>query len=61
MAYDYLKNVLKFKFPEVRTQEAQREAEAAAREVGLPGLIYTLHLGKVREGKSYSSQSEAMP
>lgn len=35
MGYEYLKNVLKFKFPELREQQAQREAEAAAREVKL--------------------------
>ncbi len=34
MAYNYLKNVLKFRFPELRNQQTQREAEAAAREVG---------------------------
>lgn len=33
MGYSYLRNVLKFKFPELRQQQAQREAEAAAREV----------------------------
>ena len=39
MAHTYIKNVLKFRFPELRNQEAQREAEAAAREVIAKGFM----------------------
>ena len=51
MAYNYLKNVLKYKFPELREQQAQREAEAAAREVCL--FVFPLQNSLHRSPEQY--------